>query len=134
MKKNGFYQGFLMIALVWVCSMGISAMNPKNYVYDTKMDGEKIVSKTIFVEDGGYLLKEICYEFDYNDAGKVTEKRALKWSNSTNKWEPTFRITYKYDADQIVTEYCVWDKKKKSYCMNPQLIVMSYDDYETIFS
>ncbi|MDR1937119.1 MAG: DUF3836 domain-containing protein [Tannerellaceae bacterium] len=124
--------GFL---LVFVCSMTMSAVSPKNYMYDTKEENGKIVSKTIFLQKDGLLDKQWKYDFTYNAEGKVAEKYACRWNTGKNDWDPFYLISYQYDKENgsIRSVYGLWNKKSNDYSLNTQIIMLSEDNYDEIF-
>ena len=114
----------------------MSAASPRNYLYDTKEENGKVISKVIFLNDNGLLNKEVKYEFSYNENGKVSEKKAYRWNKSKDEWVPYYLTTYSYDAEtgEINTTYGMWDKKKKSFSLNVQNMVAPATSYNDIFS
>jgi hypothetical protein len=120
---------------LFVCSLTLSAVTPKDYMYDTKEENGKIISKTIFVQNNGLLDKQLKYNFTYNEEGKVAEKKASRWNSSQDVWEPFYLISYQYteDGGEIRSVYSMWNKKTKDYSLNTQTIVLSEDRYEEIF-
>ncbi|MDR2389106.1 MAG: DUF3836 domain-containing protein [Tannerellaceae bacterium] len=121
--------------LVFVCSMTMSAVSPKNYLYDTKEENGKIVSKTIFLQKDGLLDKQWKYDFTYNEEGKVAEKKACRWNAGKEVWEPFYQITYRYEKEtgEIHSSYGLWNKKANDYTLNAQIIILPEDRYEEIF-
>ncbi|MDR0429234.1 MAG: DUF3836 domain-containing protein [Tannerellaceae bacterium] len=136
MKAPVLTKCVLGVILVFVCSMAMNAVSPKDYMYDTKEENGKIVSKTVFINESGLLNKQVKYEFTYNEEGKVAEKKACRWNKTSNNWEPFFLISYEYDNEtgEIHTVYGMWDKKKKDYSLNIQEMVLPVSSYESIFS
>ncbi len=134
MKKNIFIKSMLVFSCLCIFSIVASAVQPKNYIYDTKMDGDKIVSKVIYVEESGLLNKEIKYDFTYNEKGEVIEKVAYRWNASREQWDNLYKTVYQHKADGIYSSYCMWDKKSKTYCLNLQEMVLTYENYDSIFS
>ena len=115
--------------------LAMSAASPRNYLYDTKEENGKIVSKVIFLQEEGLLNKQVKYEFAYNDNGKVAEKKAYRWNQAKETWDPYYLITYQYNEDgNITSEYGMWDKKKKDYSLNTQKMLVPATNYEEIFS
>ena len=92
----------------------MSAASPREYMYDTKEENGKVISKVIFLNDNGLLNKEVKYEFSYNENGKVAEK-AYRWNKSKDEWVPCYLISYQYDEDkgEINTTYGMWKKRRK---------------------
>ena len=135
MKASILRKEILSFVVLFVCSLAMSAASPRNYLYDTKEENGKIVSKVIFLQEEGLLNKQVKYEFAYNDNGKVAEKKAYRWNQAKETWDPYYLITYQYNEDgNITSEYGMWDKKKKDYNLNTQKMLVPATNYEEIFS
>lgn len=135
MKTSILRKEILSFVVLFVCSLAMSAASPRNYLYDTKEENGKIVSKVIFLQEEGLLNKQVKYEFAYNDNGKVAEKKAYRWNQAKETWDPYYLITYQYNEDgNITSEYGMWDKKKKDYSLNTQKMLVPATNYEEIFS
>lgn len=135
MKASFLRKEILSLVVLFVCSLAMSAASPRNYLYDTKEENGKIVSKVIFLQEEGLLNKQVKYEFAYNDNGKVAEKKAYRWNQAKETWDPYYLITYQYNEDgNITSEYGMWDKKKKDYSLNTQKMLVLATNYEEIFS
>lgn len=136
MKTTVLSKSVLALVFTFICSLAINAASPKNYLYDTKEENGKIVSKVVFLQEDGLLSKQIRYEFQYNEAGKVSEKKAFRWNGKTDEWDPFYQITYQYDSQSgdIKTNYGMWDKKKKDFSLNVQNMTIPSTNYQEIFS
>ena len=135
MKASILRKEILSFVVLFVCSLAMSAASPRNYLYDTKEENGKIVSKVIFLQEEGLLNKQVKYEFAYNDNGKVAEKKAYRWNQAKETWDPYYLITYQYNEDgNITSEYGMWDKKKKDYSLNTQKMLVPATNYDEIFS
>ena len=82
MKTSVLSKSILVLAVIFLCNLAMNAASPREYMYDTKEENGKIVSKVIFLNDNGLLNKEVKYEFSYNENGKVSEKKAYRWDKS----------------------------------------------------
>ena len=135
MKTTVLSKSVWGIVLFFVCSLTLSAIPPKDYMYDTKEENGKIVSKTIFLQKEGLLDKQLKYDFAYNEDGKVTEKKACRWNNSKSEWEPFYLISYQYGQEKgnIHSVYAMWNKSTNDYSLNVQTILLPEDRYEEIF-
>ena len=135
MKTSILSKSILVLAVMFLCNLAMSAASPREYMYDTKEENGKIVSKVIFLQEEGLLNKQVKYEFAYNDNGKVAEKKAYRWNQAKETWDPYYLITYQYNEDgNITSEYGMWDKKKKDYSLNTQKMLVPATNYEEIFS
>jgi len=135
MKKPILTKTVFALVVMFICSLTISASSPRNYIYDTKEENGKVISKVVFLQEEGLLNKELKYEFAYNEAGKVTEKKAFRWSKKTENWEPFYLTTYAYNTDknEIHSVYAMWNKAKKDFSINVQEMDVPVSDYDNIF-
>ena len=115
MKTSVWGKSILALVFTFMCSLAISAASPKDYLYDNK---------------------QVRYEFQYNENGKVSEKKAFRWDRTNDEWVPFYQITYQYDdqSGEIKTNYGMWDKKKKNFSLNVQNMIIPSTNYEEIFS
>lgn len=136
MKTKGFTKSMMTLVLVCICSLTAFAVSPKNYIYDTKTENGKVISKTVFSENQGFLSQEVKYDFVYDETDRVIQKKACKWNDTSRKWEPYYLMTYSYpeEGHNITCDYAVWDKKKKSYCLNCVTMEIPKESYDEIFS
>ena len=136
MKTSVWGKSILALVFTFMCSLAISAASPKDYLYDTKEENGKIISKVVFLQENGLLNKQVRYEFQYNENGKVSEKKAFRWDRTNDEWVPFYQITYQYDdqSGEIKTNYGMWDKKKKNFSLNVQNMIIPSTNYEEIFS
>lgn len=137
MKTQSFSKSIITLALTLVCGLVANAASPRNYLYDTKEENGLITSKTIFLqEDNGMLDKQVKYEFIYNEAGKVSVKKAFRWNGDENKWQPFYQTTYTYDNTKQVIEsiYGMWNPKTKQFDLNKQTLSIPASSYNEIFS
>lgn len=135
MKASILRKEILSLVVLFVCSLAMSAAFPRNYLYDTKEENGKIVSKVVFLQEEGLLNKQVKYEFTYNGNGRVAEKKAYRWNKTKETWDPYYLISYQYNEDgNITSEYGMWDKKKKDYSLNQQKMIVPATSYEEIFS
>ena len=136
MKASILRKEILSLVVLFVCSLAMSAASPRNYLYDTKEENGKIVSKVVFLQEEGLLNKQVKYEFTYNDNGRVAEKKAYRWNQSKETWDPYYLISYQYNEEkgEINSVYGMWNKKKKDYSLNQQKMIVPATSYEEIFS
>lgn len=135
MRKSVLTKSIFALIAMFVCSLAISASSPRNYIYDTKEENGKVISKVIFLQEEGILNKEVKYEFAYNDAGKVVEKKAFRWNAKSEDWDPFYLTTYTYNADnsEIHSVYAMWNKSKNDFSLNTQEMNLPASNYESIF-
>lgn len=136
MKTSVLSKSILVLAVMFLCNLAMSAASPREYMYDTKEENGKVISKVIFLNDNGLLSKEFKYEFSYNENGKVSEKTAYRWNESKETWVPYYQTIYTYNVEtgEINTTYGMWNQKKKDFSLNVQNLVAPATSYNDIFS
>ena len=136
MKTSILSKSILVLAVMFLCNLAMSAASPREYMYDTKEENGKVISKVIFLNDNGLLSKEFKYEFSYNENGKVSEKTAYRWNESKETWIPYYQTIYTYNVEtgEINTTYGMWNQKKKDFSLNVQNLVAPATSYNDIFS
>ncbi len=136
MKTSVITKSLVLMAMLFISNMFMNAASPRQYLYDTKEENGKIVSKVVFLNNDGYLNKEIKFVFTYDSNGKVAEKKAYRWDKDKEDWNPFYLITYTYDEPngEIHSVYGMWDKKKKEFTLNIQNMVAPAATYNDIFS
>lgn len=75
MKTSVLSKSILVLAVMFLCNLAMSAASPREYMYDTKEENGKVISKVIFLNDNGLLNKEVKYEFSYNEKRPKCQKR-----------------------------------------------------------
>ena len=136
MKASILSKSILVLAVMFLCNLAMSAASPREYMYDTKEENGKVISKVIFLNDNGLLSKEFKYEFSYNEDGKVSEKKAYRWNKGKETWVPYYQTIYTYNVEtgEINTTYGMWNQKKKDFSLNVQNLVAPATSYNDIFS
>ncbi len=135
MKLKVFAKIVLALVFVFMASMAVQAVTPKTYLYDTKEENGKIISKVIFSQENNTLTKEMKYEFTYHADGKVAEKVAYRWNKRNEQWDPFYRSTFTYnESGEIINNYGMWNGKAKDYSLNSQQLLIPSSGYDTIFS
>jgi hypothetical protein len=134
MKTKFLSKGIVLMVMTFLFSLAASAVSPKNYLYDTKQENGKIISKVVFLQENGFLNKNVKYEFSYNAQGKVAEKLAYRWDAVSEQWTPFYKIQYQYVGNDIKSTYGMWNQKKKDYTLNIQEMTIPAENYEEIFS
>ena len=109
------------------------AQEASPFVYDIKYDGNKVISKTIFIqEDGSTSLKKCShYEFAYDASGRMIEKISYKWNNEKKEWDNKTKMEFVYNNNETITvNLAFWDTKHKSYSLNPITQTMNAEQME----
>ena len=111
-----------------MCSLAISAASPKDYLYDTKEENGKIISKVVFLQENGLLNKQVRYEFQYNENGKVSEEESVSLGSDKRQWVPFYQITYQYDdqSGDKTNCYGMWDDEEENFSKCQGIMIIQY--------
>ena len=127
MKASILRKEILSLVVLFVCSLAMSAASPRNYLYDTKEENGKIVSKVVFLQEEGLLNKQVKYEFTYNDNGRVAEKKAYRWDACREIWKPAYLLTVTPGISETKLSYTEWNAKKSAFNDNKQETIYRED-------
>lgn len=96
------------VASVWT----VNASNPEK-VTNVEMDNDRISAKVVYEQDGTFLTPEYRFEFQYNEAGQIREKKGMKWDGT--QWTNYYCMTVTYTDTEAHVDYALWNKDKKTF-------------------
>lgn len=96
------------VASVWT----VNASNPEK-VTNVEMDNDRISAKVVYEQDGTFLTPEYRFEFQYNEAGQIREKKGMKWDGT--RWTNYYCMTVTYTDTEAHVDYALWNKDKKTF-------------------
>lgn len=97
-------------ALASVCST--NAAEPTK-VTNMEMENDRLSAKVVYLQDGGLLRPEFRFEFRYDEAGRIAEKKGLKWNGT--EWANYYCMTVTYVTTEAHVNYAMWNKEKRSF-------------------
>lgn len=82
-------------------------------------------------QDGKTLTPCIKYEYKRNTDGAITEKKAYRWDQYCQQWQPAYLLTVEDGPSTTILTYVEWNRKKKSFTENEQQYIY-YSDSNNI--
>ena len=82
-------------------------------------------------KDGKTLTPCIKYEYKRNTDGAITEKKAYRWDQYCQQWQPAYLLTVEDGPSTTILTYVEWNRKKKSFTENEQQYIY-YSDSNNI--
>ncbi len=82
-------------------------------------------------QDGKTLTPCIKYEYKRNTDGAITEKKAYRWDQYCQQWQPAYLLTVEDGSSTTILTYVEWNRKKKSFTENEQQYIY-YSDSNNI--
>ena len=83
-------------------------------------EDEHTLLVSTFNQDGKTLTPCIKYEYKRNTDGAITEKKAYRWDQYCQQWQPAYLLTVKDGPSTTILTYAEWNKKKKNFTENEQ--------------
>ena len=114
------------VASVWT----VNASNPEK-VTNVEMDNDRISAKVVYEQDGTFLTPEYRFEFQYNEAGQIREKKGMKWDGT--RWTNYYCMTVTYTDTEAHVDYALWNKDKKTF-VPVQTYVYKLEDVDEVLA
>ncbi|MCD7899722.1 MAG: DUF3836 domain-containing protein [Bacteroides sp.] len=120
----------ISVAIMFLCTSAITAQTTGNkFIYDKNENKE-----TVFELDrsGKYLTPKLQYEFQKDEKGFVTAKKAFRWNAEEDKWTPYYLLTISKDDNNTIIDYALWDKNTESFTLNQQKAVYNKSQNDSV--
>lgn len=85
-------------------------------------------------QDGKTLTPCIKYEYKRNSDGAITEKKAYRWEQYCQQWQPAYLLTVKDGPSTTILTYAEWNKKKKNFTENEQQYIYYSDSNDILLA
>lgn len=85
-------------------------------------------------QDGKTLTPCIKYEYKRNTDGAITEKKAYRWEQYCQQWQPAYLLTVKDGPSTTILTYAEWNKKKKNFTENEQQYIYYSDSNDILLA
>lgn len=85
-------------------------------------------------QDGKTLTPCIKYEYKRNTDGAITEKKAYRWEQYCQQWQPAYLLTVEDGPNTTILTYVEWNRKKKSFTENEQQYIYYSDSNNTLLA
>lgn len=85
-------------------------------------------------QDGKTLTPCIKYEYKRNTDGAITEKKAYRWEQYCQQWQPAYLLMVKDGPSTTILTYAEWNKKKKNFTENEQQYIYYSDSNDILLA
>lgn len=85
-------------------------------------------------QDGKTLTPCIKYEYKRNTDGAITEKKAYRWEQYCQQWQPAYLLTVKDGPSTTILTYAEWNRKKKNFTENEQQYIYYSDSNDILLA
>ena len=85
-------------------------------------------------QDGKTLTPCIKYEYKRNTDGAITEKKAYRWDQYCQQWQPAYLLTVEDGPSTTILTYVERNRKKKSFTENEQQYIYYSDSNNTLLA
>ncbi|MEJ8739409.1 DUF3836 domain-containing protein [Phocaeicola sp. HCN-6420] len=115
-----------MASLFILMTLTVTKANTKETFIYGETDNGMIVST--LNEDGKTLTPKWKYEYQYDEQGQLSEKKAYRWNLYQQAWIPAYLLTITSSDSICIMDYAEWDKLFCNFERNRQQSVY-YTDY-----
>ena len=101
-----------IITIATVLNLYLGSIESTNVNYCYNADIENGTVKTMYVYDtsNDVIANKLCYAFDYDAEGRLTEKTAYRWSAQKNDYVPAYRLMFSYNSLGYEVSHSKWNK------------------------
>lgn len=85
-------------------------------------------------QDGKTLTPCIKYEYKRNTDGAITEKKAYRWDQYCQQWQPAYLLTVEDGPSTTILTYVEWNRKKKNFTENEQQYIYYSDSNDILLA
>lgn len=111
MKKT-LVLGIMMISMV----LSIQKVSAKDTFIYGENNNELMVST--LNEDGKTITPKLKYKYQYDDNGRMIERKAYKWNCEVECWEPAYLLIINSNDNIAIIDYAEWSAETGSFTEN----------------
>lgn len=111
MKKT-LVLGIMMISMV----LSIQKVSAKDTFIYGENNNELMVST--LNEDGKTITPKLKYKYQYDDNGRMIERKAYEWNREVECWEPAYRLLINSNDNIAIIDYAEWSAETGSFTEN----------------
>ena len=121
-----------MASLFTLMTLTVTKANAKGTFIYGETDNGLIVST--LNEDGKTLTPKWKYEYQYDEQGRLTEKKAYRWNLQQQMWTPAYLLTITSNDSICIMDYAEWNKLFCNFERNCQQSVYYVDSSNTLLT
>ena len=111
MKKT-LVLGIMMISMV----LSIQKVSAKDTFIYGENNNELMVST--LNEDGKTITPKLKYKYQYDDNGRMIERKAYEWNREVECWEPSYQLIINSNDNIAIMDYAEWSAETGSFTEN----------------
>lgn len=111
MKKT-LVLGIMMISMV----LSIQKVSAKDTFIYGENNNELMVST--LNEDGKTITPKLKYKYQYDDNGRMIERKAYEWNREVECWEPAYLLIINSNDNIAIMDYAEWSAETGSFTEN----------------
>ena len=105
----------ITIATVLNLYLGSVQSNNINFCYNADIENGTVKNMYVYNTSDNTISNNLCYAFDYDAEGRLTEKTAYKWNASKHEYTPSYRLQFSYSNLGYEVSRSNWDKTKNDW-------------------
>ena len=107
----------VVITVFTIMSMYLNLTKSTDNMFYYNADTENGAVTTLYVYENraGYLSPKLCYHFDYDDQGRLTERITCRWNARAKSYQPKSCLRFNYLESEYELSHSTWNNKKGTW-------------------
>ena len=107
----------VVITVFTIMSMYLNLTKSTDNMYYYNADTENGAVTTLYVYENsaGYLAPKLCYHFDYDNQGRLTERITCRWNARTKSYLPKSCLRFNYLENEYELSHSTWNDKTSTW-------------------
>ncbi|MBO4821181.1 MAG: DUF3836 domain-containing protein [Prevotella sp.] len=95
--------------------LNLSQSTDNMYCYNADTENGAVTTLYVYENKAGYLTPKVCYHFDYDEQGRLTERIRCKWNAEAKTYLPKSCLRFNYTENDYVLSHSTWNNNTSSW-------------------
>ena len=107
----------VVITVFTVMSMylNLSQSTDNMYYYNADTENGAITTLYVYEKNVGFLTPKLCYHFDYDEQGRLTERISCKWNAEAKSYLPKSCLRFNYTEKDYELSHSTWNNRTSTW-------------------
>ncbi|MBR6979575.1 MAG: DUF3836 domain-containing protein [Prevotella sp.] len=119
----------VIITVFTIMSMylNLSQSTDNMYYYNADTENGAVTTLYVYEKNAGFLTPKLCYHFDYDNHGRLTERISCKWNAEAKSYLPKSCLRFNYAENNYELSHCTWNNKTCTWNSTDEKMLYSLD-------
>ncbi|MBR6181145.1 MAG: DUF3836 domain-containing protein [Prevotella sp.] len=107
----------VVITVFTVMSMylNLSQSTDNMYYYNADTENGAITTLYVYEKNADFLTPKLCYHFDYDEQGRLTERISCKWNAEAKSYLPKSCLRFNYTEKDYELSHSTWNNRTSTW-------------------